>query len=220
VFEAALLVGGAFGARHALEADHVAAVATLVEDRDGVASTGAAWGVGHSIPVVALGAVFIAADLAIPSPVGAGMETVVAVVLVALGLRAIAGKGALGTALLRHGHGADGDGKHRHVRIGGRRIGFSHSHADEESFAVGVVHGFAGSGAVVVAMAAAAPDAAAGAGFLAGFAGATVVAMATAAWLCGRAFGRLGWLRVVAGACSVAVGLVLLYETVGGGLPV
>jgi hydrogenase/urease accessory protein HupE len=105
------------------------------------------------------------------------------------------------------------------VTVAGRELGVAHSHADEESFAVGVVHGFAGSGAVVVAMAAAAPDVAAGVGFLAGFAVATVVAMAGAAWLCGRAVGRLGWLRVVAGGASVAIGLVLVAGTVGVGLP-
>jgi high-affinity nickel permease len=100
VFAAALLVGGAFGVRHAFESDHVAAVATLVEDRNDVASTGAAWRVGHSLPIVAIGLLFLAADLRIPTVVAMGMELLVGVLLVGLGLRAIAGGDAVGTAVV------------------------------------------------------------------------------------------------------------------------
>jgi len=233
----ALLVGGAFGVRHAFEADHVAAVATLVEAEDRPASTGVAWGVGHSLPILALGALFLALDLRVPPAVATGFEAVVAVVLVALGVRAVAGREALGISVLRHIHGSDEEHEHRHgggddhahdherggdhegghlhLTVAGRDVGLTHSHADEESFAVGVVHGLAGSGGVVVALAAAAPTAVDGAGFLLGFAAATVVAMALAAWGWGRAVGRAGTLRVLAGLASVAVGLLLFAEVLG-----
>jgi len=238
----ALLVGGAFGVRHAFEADHVAAVATLVEAEDRPASTGAAWGVGHSLPILALGALFLALDLRVPPAAATGFEVIVAFVLVALGARAVAGREALGLSLLRHVHGTDADadhehrhggghdhdheheadheGGHLHLTVAGRDVGLTHSHADEESFAVGVVHGLAGSGGVVVALAAAAPTAADGAGFLLGFAAATVVAMALAAWGWGRAVGRADTLRAVAGLASIAVGLLLFAEILGVGVPV
>jgi hypothetical protein len=234
MLETALLVGGAFGVRHAFEADHVAAVATLVEEEGRSASTGAAWGVGHSIPILALGALFLALDLRVPADVATAFEAVVAVVLVALGLRAVAGREALGLSLLRHVHG-DGsthaehddhghdhghshdhdDHGHHHVTVAGREVGLTHSHADGASFAVGVVHGLAGSGGVVVALAAAAPTAADGVGFLIGFAGATVAAMGLAAWGWSRAVGHTGVLRVVAGVASIAVGLLLVAEVSG-----
>jgi hypothetical protein len=210
----ALLVGLAFGARHALEADHVAAVATLVEGDNSSASTGAAWGVGHSLPILALGALFLALDLEIPPPVATAFEAIVAAVLVVLGVRAIAGREALGTAILRHVHDG-GQRDHRHLSVAGRQLGLVHSHADEESFAVGVVHGLAGSGGVVVALAAAAPTVAGGAAFLGGFAVATVAAMGVAAWGWGHAVGRAARLRVVAGLLSVAVGLLLAAELLG-----
>jgi hypothetical protein len=258
MLETALLVGGAFGVRHAFEADHVAAVATLVEEQDRPASTGAAWGVGHSIPIVLLGALFLALDLRVPPTVATAFEAIVAVVLVALGVRAVAGREALGLSLLRHVHG-DGHGRdddqghdeghthadesepthahahedehahehththedgHLHLTVLGREVGLTHSHADDASFAVGVVHGLAGSGGVVVALAAAAPTAADGAGFLLGFAVATVIAMGLAAWGWGRAVGRAGTLRVVAGLASIGVGVLLFAEVVGLGLPV
>jgi hypothetical protein len=80
-----LLVGGTFGIRHAFEADHVAAVATLVGDERRPVATGASWGVGHSIPIVVVGATFLALDLRVPDGIGMVFELLVAGVLVALG---------------------------------------------------------------------------------------------------------------------------------------
>ncbi len=218
VFATALVAGLAFGARHAVESDHVAAVATLVEDGRSSLSTGAAWGVGHSLPVLALGAVFVALGVR-PSPVVAGgLEAVVGLVLVALGLRAVAGRAPLGVSLARHVHGAE-EHRHRHVRIAGRTVGLTHSHAAGESFAVGVVHGVAGSAGVAVALAATAGGPVDGAGFLAGFSTASVVAMAVAAWAWGRAVGHAARLRVLAGAASVVVGLALVVEATGVAAP-
>jgi hypothetical protein len=226
------LVGGAFGARHAFEADHVAAVATLVERDRGSVTTGAAWGVGHSLPILLLGAVFLAADLRIPARVGTVFELLVAAVLVVLGFRVLAGRGSIGLALLRHVHGdgegdGDGDGAraaggdrpHRHVALAGTRVGLAHSHADEESLAVGVVHGLAGGGGVVVALAAAAPTVARGVAFLLGFSLASVVAMGVAAWAWGRAVGHARALRVAAGVGSVVVGALLFAEIAGLAVP-
>lgn len=201
-----LLVGGVFGARHALEADHVAAVATLVENEERPIATGAAWGVGHSLPILLLGAIFLAVDLRISSRVATGFEFLVAVILVLLGLRVLMGREALGLAFLRHIHGDKSDhasNGHLHVHVGGKEIGLKHSHADEESMAVGVIHGLAGSGGVVVALAAAAPTVSRGAAFLIGFSLASIFAMGVAAWAWGRVVGHAGKLRIAAGVASI-----------------
>lgn len=222
MFEAALFVGGAFGVRHAFEADHLAAVATLIEEEEKPVSTGAAWGIGHSIPILALGTIFLVLDIQLPSVVATGFEVLVAPLLVLLGIRAIIGRRAVGTALLRHVHTDDDEisrGKHLHLPVAGRQIGIAHSHADEESFAVGIVHGLAGSGGVVVALVAASQTISGGAGFLAGFSVATVVSMALAAWTWGRVVGWTSTLRVVSGIASVAVGILLLAEISGITVP-
>ena len=87
-----------------------------------------------------------------------------------------------------------------------------------ESFAVGIVHGLAGSGGIVVALAATAPTISGGAGFLIGFTVATASSMAIASWGWGQGIGRTDTLRVVAGVASMTVGVLLLAEILG--LPV
>jgi hypothetical protein len=215
----ALLVGGVFGLRHTFEADHVAAVTTLVEDEYAPASAGVAWGLGHSLPLLVLGALFLGLGVRLPAAVATAFEAVVALVLVALGLRVLAGREALGTTILRHIHGdRSTDRSHLHLAICETEVGFAHSHADEESFAVGVVHGLAGSGGVVVALVAAASTPADGAAFLVGFAVATVVAMGLAAWGWGRVGVRTHALRMAAGVASIVVGILLVAEVAGIGV--
>ncbi|WP_435063869.1 high-affinity nickel-transporter protein [Halobaculum sp. EA56] len=230
----ALLVGGAFGVRHAFEADHVAAVAALVGETDRPGSTGVAWGVGHAAPIVALGGAFLALGVGVPDRVAAGFEGLVALVLILLGVRAVVGAPSLGRVVVRHVHGGrerdpdgpdDGDAPgddsegHPHVRVLRREVGLTHSHVDRESFGVGVVHGLAGSGGVVVALAATAGSPVDGAAFLAGFAAATVAAMGAASWGLDRAAGRAGAVRALGGVASVLVGLLLLAEVLGVGVP-
>jgi hypothetical protein len=213
-----LVAGGLFGTRHVFEPDHVAAVATLVEDEERPGTTGAAWGIGHSLPILLLGGLFLALDIQIPASIATAFELLVALVLVGLGGRVLAGREALGLALLRHAH-ADGEGSsgrsHRHLSLGKTRIGLLHSHEDEASLAVGVIHGLAGSGGVVVALAAASRTTASGAAFLLGFSLASVLAMGLASWAWGQAIGQSRKLRIVAGGASVLVGVLLLTEIVG-----
>ena len=215
MFETAVLLGGAFGARHAFEADHLAAVATLVDD-ERPASTGAAWGVGHSVPIAIVGGLFVMLDIQLPEAVGTAFEALVAVILVGLGLRVLAGREAVGPAVVQHIHaGRWGQRAHRHLPINTTQVGLTHSHTGDASFAVGIVHGLAGSGGVVVALAAATPTTTGGFGFLAGFAVASVVSMSLAAWGWSQGVAKTGRLRLVAGLVSVAAGLLLAAETAG-----
>lgn len=218
-----LVAGGLFGTRHAFEPDHIAAVATLVEDEDQPGTTGVAWGIGHSLPILLLGGLFLALDIQIPARIATAFELLVVLVLVVLGVRTLVGREALGLALLRHAHGGEelSSGRdHRHLAVADRRIGLVHSHEDEESLAVGIIHGLAGSGGVVIALAAASQTTVGGVAFLSGFSLASVLAMGLASWVWGQAIGQSRGLRVVAGGASVLVGLLLLVELVGALPPV
>src|SRR4029079_15520299 len=86
-------LGKLLGMRHALEPDHLTAVSTLVTgERSSVraAMLGASWGVGHTLSIVAVGAVLVVLRAEMPARVADVFELFVAVMLIALGVRAIA----------------------------------------------------------------------------------------------------------------------------------
>lgn len=221
----ALAAGAVLGARHALETDHVAAIATLVEgDEDRTGLVGASWGVGHSVPIVVLGLLFVALGIRLPERVTGMFEAVVGVVLVLLGARMLWRLVTDGVGVETHEHGTDGaeadehdHEPHTHLRLGGLSVGSGHGHVDPESFLVGVVHGFAGSGVLVVALVASTPSVGAALWFLAGFSALSIATMAAVSSVWGRALGlgATGYLEGAAGLVGVVVGGLLLVEQVG-----
>lgn len=130
---ATLAAGGLLGARHALEADHLAAVATLVDDEDDRPGlVGTSWGVGHSLPVVALGLLLVGLGVRVSEPLFGAFEALVGVILVALGVYTLLDVfDVLGVE--RHAHG-EADGTHRHLRLGSTLLGTSHRHGHGGGF--------------------------------------------------------------------------------------
>ena len=130
-------LGLGFGLVHAFEADHVAAVTTLVTSGKGpraAAQLGAAWGFGHAIPLLSIGAVLVALDWRVPASISDGLELVVVAMLVVLGVRAIAQALKKVPDLNKHSHAHqhnephDHDAPHTQVRTprGAVLIGFIH----------------------------------------------------------------------------------------------
>jgi hypothetical protein len=217
---AALVAGAAFGVKHALEPDHVAAVATLLDGEQRTpTAVGASWGVGHTAPIAALGLAFVVLGVQLPDPALAAFEALVGVVLVALGVRMLAVAAGDNRGLRRHDHGS---GEHSHLGVGPLEVGVDHSHAARGSLAVGALHGFAGSGALAVALVAAAPSVASALAYLAGFGALSVVTMAAVSGLWGRALAAGGRatraLQAAAGVVGLLVGATLLAEVAGVGV--
>src|SRR6476646_7780984 len=74
-------LGSLLGMRHALEPDHLAAVSTLVTgERSGVKAAwlGACWGLGHTVTLVAAGAVLVVLRRQMPASASDGFELCVA----------------------------------------------------------------------------------------------------------------------------------------------
>src|SRR5215218_9811835 len=89
-----LLLGFLLGVRHATDADHVLAVATIVSRQRalrGSAMIGAAWGVGHTLTILAVGGAVILFGVAIPARLGLAMELAVGLMLVTLGVLTLTG---------------------------------------------------------------------------------------------------------------------------------
>ncbi|MFQ3319495.1 MAG: tryptophan-rich sensory protein [Natronomonas sp.] len=207
--------GAALGVRHAVEADHLAAVATLVDEGDGrLGSVGASWGLGHSLPIIVLGLLLVGLGIRVPDAVAAFFEVIVGIVLLGLGARMLWAV-SRGTTHTSHVHGT---GLHAHLTLGSLSVGWTHFHLDGESFLVGLIHGFAGSGALVVLLVSSAPSVDAAVLFLAAFSLLSIATMTTVSILWGRTMGTAisAYLRVLAGLFGIAVGGVLLFEQAVG----
>ncbi len=87
-------IGFLLGMRHATDPDHVIAVSTIVTREHNVrrsAWIGAAWGVGHTLTILAVGTVIILFRITLPPRIGLAMELAVAMMLILLGLRNLRG---------------------------------------------------------------------------------------------------------------------------------
>jgi hypothetical protein len=177
------LLAGAF---HVLSGpDHLAAVAPLAAaDRERSLRAGWTWGIGHAAGVMVVAALAVLVRNALPplADVSAWGERLVGGALIALGLWSLSRAARLRRA--PHTHGAT---RHAHVHVQRgpgwmRRLG--HGHA---SFAVGVLHGVAGSSHFFgVLPALALPTPAASFSYIVAFGLGTVGAMTAFAGFVGR----------------------------------
>ncbi|MCL4226940.1 MAG: high-affinity nickel-transport family protein [Myxococcales bacterium] len=192
--------GVLLGARHATDADHVVAIATLVqrEPRPAAAArTAVAWGLGHSLTFLGVGAAIIAAGVRVPAGVEVAVELVVAAMLIGLGAMHLAPRtGAIAGA----------------APAPRRR-----------SFAIGLVHGLAGSGAIALVALTTIASPLGALAYLVAFAAGTTAGMALCtvllAWPLAWTTRRRGIERLViaiAGGASVLVGLLIVIEVVAG----
>lgn len=208
----ALAAGALIGIRHALETDHLAAIATLVkDDTERPTFVGASWGIGHSIPIAVLGLLFVGLGIQLPESVTKLFEVFVGFLLIFLGVRML---WTISQGVRSHDHG---HGPHSHFDLGDVSFGFTHHHFDDESFLVGIIHGFAGSGALVIALVSTAPTVTSAVTFLAAFSLLSIVTMALVTFVWGKTLDTsfATYLKGVAGLFGIAIGLLLLIEQAG-----
>ena len=219
---AVLGLGFLLGLRHALDLDHLAAVSTIVSERRSLwrsSLVGVVWGIGHTTSLLAVAIVVIGLHAQIPPMVSQALELGVAAMLVGLGARLLYAV-ARGDALHAHVHDHTGLA-HVHPHIHARGVA-AHEHAPSHRrpFLVGLVHGLAGGGTLMLAVAAAIPDAAVALAYVAVFGlgsiggmtlTSTVFSLASVA-AAGRYTSADRWLRGCAAVTSVAVGIGLAWE--------
>jgi ABC-type nickel/cobalt efflux system permease component RcnA len=184
-----LALGIAFllGLRHASDPDHLVAVTSLVAAEDGdtrkAAKLGAWWGTGHAGMLLALGLPLIFLKGELPAWLESGAEKAVGVVILALALRVMFKWLRGDYRATAHDHD-DGHGQRRHLRLGSG----GHQHVavrtPAQALSIGMLHGLAGTGAVVLLLIAALPTQLEAALALAVFAPMSLVSMA----LCTSAF--------------------------------
>jgi hypothetical protein len=176
----ALAIAFVLGLRHASDPDHLVAVTSLVATDQGdvraAAKLGAWWGLGHATILVAVGIPLIALKEQLPAWLERAAETGVGVVILLLAARVLVKwrRGDYHAGPHVHAHH-----DHRHLRQGAGS-GHHHSHlrTPRQAFGIGVLHGLAGTGAVVVLLIAALPGRLEAAAALAVFAPMSIASMA------------------------------------------
>lgn len=173
-------LGLLLGFRHAFEPDHLAAVSTLATRQGSLLDAcrlGLAWALGHAASVGVVVGAIILFGLRLPDRLWPAADFLVGVLLIALG----------GSVILRYARGrwhlhvhshAAGPHFHLHSHGGARAHDHAHPQGDaRRSLGFGLLHGLAGSAAIMVLLVAAAPTRAAQLAYFAAFAVGTVVGM-------------------------------------------
>jgi len=227
-----LIFGFLLGLRHAIEADHVAAVASLTTKtpkiRDAV-PLGALWGVGHTLTIFTVGAIVMSMDQVVPERIAGLLELVVGVMLLWLG----------GDVLWRlwrdrihfHVHRHQGGVRHFHAHshkndTGHGAAAHRHRHAPNikrRALLVGIMHGMAGSAAVVVLTASQATSFVGGLVYIAIFGGGSIAGMAlltlVISWPMRKAASTMGYaynvLTASVGVITVGLGISIIYANLG-----
>ena len=164
-FITVVLLGLFLGMRHSTDPDHVVAVSTIVSrQRSIVHSTviGMMWGSGYSLTIFVVGAVIIIFGVVIPPRLGLSMEFSVALMLILLGILNLTGVMRWITERFTPSHKA-----HHSVvsspadkmepasspdqrSFWSRTMGNLGIYQTARPFAIGLVHGLAGSAAVAL----------------------------------------------------------------------
>ena len=168
-------LGLILGLRHALDPDHIAAVSTIVSESRSVRRSsliGTCWGLGHTMSLLIAGVLVIALKIQISDRAALWMEFAVALMLILLGLKAIL-RSLRGWRIHVHRHAHDGRShSHMHLHRPSEEHAHQHRHlirSGARPFLVGMVHGMAGSAALMILVLATIPSVVAGLIYIAVF---------------------------------------------------
>jgi high-affinity nickel permease len=228
----ALILGFVLGLRHALDPDHVVAMSTIVSTESNWRRSsliGSFWGLGHATSLLLVGGLIVALRINITELGAARLEILVAVMLIALGVAAIR-EARAGFRIHAHSH-RHGSSEHAHLHTHQAHGQPAHEHAHLlrfgfRPFAVGLVHGIAGSGGLALLVMATAKTAAEGFLYMAALGLGALVGMGVLSGLLTLPLSALRAryetlhlrFQFVSGALSVGFGFWLLGAQVGGHL--
>jgi len=219
-------IGFLLGLKHALDADHLAAVSTMAAEKRsllGSSLIGVWWGVGHTISLLVAGSLVMLLHVQIGARTSRFLELGVGIMLIVLGANALR---KLWRAATVHMHAHEHDGHwhmHPHIHEQGRPDA-PHAHhglrANARPLLIGLVHGMAGSAALTLLVLATISSTAVGFLYIAIFGLGSIGGMAIVSALfslpakfSARRFGKLNMAcRAFAGLASLALGAFTVYD--------
>lgn len=185
---AVLFLGFLVGMQHAMEADHVAAVSSIVARESGarrIIRHGVVWGLGHAATLMLFAGAVVLLDGTIGGELAAALEFAVGAMLVALGGHVIwrLARDRIHFHIHRHAEGTVHVHAHSHQGERRRHDPDAHEHEHPKAFPVrtllvGLMHGMAGSAALLILTASVMPSATLGLVYVAVFGVGSVFGMA------------------------------------------
>jgi len=212
-------LGFLLGMQHALEADHIAAVSSVAARRSHVTDIvkhGLTWGLGHTLTLFLFAGAAILLGHAIPEAVARPVETAVGLMLIALGGQVLWRLWRDRVHFHSHGHGDGTVHFHAHSHSGETMPQDRKAHAHEHGFRwrtllVGLMHGMAGSAALLVLAVSQASSPAVGLGYVALFGIGSMIGMGALSMVIAVPFAvSARWLTWANRGLQGAVGLVTL----------
>jgi ABC-type nickel/cobalt efflux system permease component RcnA len=235
VLASLLALGFLLGVRHALEADHVAAVATLATRTSSARATArlaALWGAGRALTLFLVAGSVVLLGATIPDPLARGLEAAAGALLVALGVDVL--RRLWQQRVHFHVHRHDGGVRHLHAHAHDQPAQAPHDAAAHDhghppllfwrALLVGSVHGMAGSAALVMLSVQAVPSPASALGYVAVFGLGSVLGMVLFSMAIALPFrlrprsleGAWRSLQAALGAASIAIGAWVILRTALG----
>ncbi|WKA26537.1 sulfite exporter TauE/SafE family protein [Bradyrhizobium roseum] len=222
-------LGFLLGMQHALEADHIAAVSSIAARRSHVLDIvkhGLTWGLGHTLTLFVFAGAAILLGHAIPESVARPIETAVGIMLIGLGAHVLWRLWRDRVHFHRHGHGDGTVHFHAHSHAGEtaphQRTAHAHDHGFRwRTLLVGLMHGMAGSAALLVLAVAQASGPVASLGYVALFGVGSMIGMGALSTVIAVPLAvsarRLTWanrgLQGAVGLATIAIGVMTVAET-------
>lgn len=222
-------LGFVLGMQHALEADHIAAVSSIAARRTSVGDIvrhGLTWGLGHTITLFLFAGAAIVLGHAIPEHLARPLEAAVGVMLVGLGSHVLWRLWRDRVHFHAHSHGGTPHlhaHNHANETVPHARSAHAHAHGFRwRSLFVGLMHGMAGSAALLVLAVSQAANPLSGLLYVALFGVGSMVGMgalsAVIALPLAASARFLTWanraLQVVVGVVTISIGLMTIHATV------
>jgi hypothetical protein len=208
--DSVVALGFVLGLRHATEADHLAAISTIVTERRSLLSSlvvGGLWGCGHTLALLIAGIGILLLRYQVTARMGHALELCVGIMLVLLGANVL--------RTLAHRHASRG---HDHTTFASRSR--SGAWFAVRPLVVGMVHGLAGSAPLLLLTLTVVSSSLAAFFYIGVFGVGSIMGMALMSLLLSvpasltvEHFARTHLaLRGLSGLFSVALGLVIVYE--------
>lgn len=214
-----LLLGFILGVQHAMDADHVVAVSTIVSrERKPLraAAAGLFWGMGHTITLLLVGIFVLVFKKTIPVQAALSMEFLVGALLVGLGIQILWNY----WRKWFHAHSHCPGRSHIHFHAHNQEHDHHPGKHQRKSLLVGMVHGLAGGGALVLLVLSTIDTLMEGVAYILVFGVGSILGMMIISTALGLPFalsakwsGKLNErIRLLAGAVSVVLGTLVMVQ--------